>query len=57
MDLPYVDEHSQRVDAAPAVVWQSLPGVSGRMYRAAVIGSGAHKLATRRMLRQVARAT
>ena len=32
------------------------PGVLGRLYRAAVIGSGAHKLVTRRLLRQVARA-
>ncbi len=33
------------------------PGVLGRLYRAAVIGSGGHRLATRRLLRQVARAT
>jgi hypothetical protein len=32
------------------------PGVLGRLYRAAVIGSGAHKLVTRRLLRQIARA-
>ena len=32
------------------------PGVLGRMYRLAVIGSGAHKLVTRRLLRQIARA-
>ena len=33
------------------------PGVLGQLYRAAVIGTGAHRLATRRLLRQVARAT
>jgi len=33
------------------------PGVLGRLYRAAVIGSGGHRLVTRRMLRLVARAT
>jgi hypothetical protein len=33
------------------------PGVLGRLYCAAVIGSGAHRLVIRRLLRQVARAT
>lgn len=31
------------------------PGIRGRLYRAAVIGSGGHRLVTRRMLRLVAR--
>ena len=31
------------------------PGVLGRLYRATVIGSGAHRVVTRRLLRQVAR--
>jgi hypothetical protein len=31
------------------------PGVRGRLYRALVIGSGAHRIVTRRLLRQVAR--
>jgi len=34
----------------------AFPGLLGRLYRAAVIGSGAHRLVTRRLLRQVARA-
>ena len=34
----------------------AFPGVRGRLYRAAVIGSGAHRLVTRRLLRQIARA-
>jgi len=32
------------------------PGALGRLYRAAVIGTGGHKLITRRMLRQITRA-
>lgn len=32
------------------------PGIRGRLYRAAVIGSGGHRLVTRRLLRRVARA-
>ena len=31
------------------------PGLHGRLYRAAVIGSGGHRVLTRRLLRQVAR--
>jgi len=34
----------------------AFPGVLGRLYRAAVIGSGAHRLVTRRMRRRIARA-
>jgi hypothetical protein len=33
----------------------AFPGVRGKLYRALVIGSGAHRLVTRRLLRQVAR--
>jgi hypothetical protein len=32
------------------------PGFLGRLYRAAVIGTGAHRVVTRRMLRRIARA-
>lgn len=32
----------------------AFPGVLGRLYRAAVVGSGGHRLVTRRLLRQVA---
>lgn len=31
------------------------PGILGRLYRAAVIGSGGHRIVTRRLLKQVAR--
>jgi hypothetical protein len=34
----------------------AFPGLLGRLYRTAVIGTGAHKLVTRRLLRAVARA-
>jgi hypothetical protein len=34
----------------------AFPGVRGKLYRAAVIGTGGHGIITRRMLRQVARA-
>jgi hypothetical protein len=39
-----------------ALTHAAFPGVTGRLYRAAVIGSGGHRLVTRRLLRQVARA-
>jgi hypothetical protein len=35
----------------------AFPGFLGRLYRAAVIGSGGHRLVARRLLMQVARAT
>lgn len=34
----------------------AFPGLLGRLYRAAVIGSGGHRLVTRRLLRRVATA-
>jgi hypothetical protein len=34
----------------------AFPGVLGKLYRAAVIGTGGHRLITRRLLRQIARA-
>ena len=35
----------------------TFPGLAGRLYRAAVIGSGGHRLITRRLLRRVASAS
>ena len=43
-------------DRLSAQTHAAFPGVLGRLYRAAVIGSGGHRLVTRRLLRQVARA-
>jgi hypothetical protein len=37
-----------------AVTWAEFPGISGRCYRAAVIGSRGHRTLVRRMLRTVA---
>lgn len=39
-----------------AVTHAAFPGVGGKIYRTAVIGSGGHRVVTRRLLRQVARA-
>ncbi len=44
-------------DRLRAQTHAAFPGVLGRLFRAAVIGSGGHRLVTRRLLRQVARAT
>lgn len=37
-----------------AQTWAEFPGVTGRAYRALVIGSGGHRLVVRRLLREVA---
>ena len=42
-------------DRLRAQTHAAFPGVLGRLYRAAVIGSGGHRLVTRRLLRLVAR--
>ncbi len=38
-----------------AVTHAAFPGLHGRIYRALVIGSGGHRIVTRRLLRSVAR--
>lgn len=43
-------------DRLSAQTHAAFPGVLGRLYRAAVIGSGGHGVVTRRLLRRVARA-
>lgn len=49
------------VDAAHTRVrsqtWADFPGWHGKVYRALVIGSGAHRIAVRWMLRRIAAAT
>lgn len=40
-----------------AQTWAAFPGLKGRVYRALVIGSGAHAVLVRRMLRGIARST
>lgn len=44
-------------DRLRAQTHAAFPGILGRLYRIAVIGSGGHRLVTRRLLRQVARVT
>ena len=39
-----------------ALTHAEFPGISGRLYRAAVIGSGGHRVVTRRLLERIARA-
>lgn len=38
-----------------AQTWAEFPGLTGRAYRALVIGTGGHRLVVRRLLRNVAR--
>jgi hypothetical protein len=38
-----------------AQTWAEFPGLTGRAYRALVIGSGGHRLVVRRLLRNIAR--
>ncbi len=40
-----------------ARTWAEFPGLTGRAYRALVIGSGGHRLVVRRLLRNIARRT
>jgi hypothetical protein len=42
-------------DRLRAQTHAAFPGILGRLYRAAVIGTGAHRFVTRRLLRQVTR--
>jgi hypothetical protein len=37
-----------------ALTWAAFPGVSGKVYRALVIGTGGHRVAVRRMLKRIA---
>ncbi len=39
-----------------ASTWADFPGVAGNVYRALVIGSGAHRVVVRRMLKRIAAA-
>ena len=46
------DEGPHRTRLA-ARTWAHFPGISGKAYRALVIGTGAHRVAVRRMLRRI----
>jgi hypothetical protein len=47
------DEGPQRTRLT-ARTWAHFPGIPGMTYRALVIGTGAHRVAVRRMLRRIA---
>ena len=63
-ELPFIDEHCRQLHGSVDVTWTSLLHVlrrqmagTGRLYRIVVIKTGAHRLITRRLLRQVASQT
>jgi hypothetical protein len=39
-----------------ALTWADFPGLHGKVYRTLVIGTGAHRIAVRRMLKRIAAA-
>jgi hypothetical protein len=49
-----LDDTGRETTRLRARTYAEFPGTRGRAYRALVIGSGAHRLVTRRMLRDVA---
>lgn len=61
-DLPLIDEHSVAVAAAPSAVFDAVLrrfvgalSSRGRAYRAAVIGTRFHVIATNALLRNIAK--
>jgi hypothetical protein len=57
--LPYIDLIVELEEAGAdhtrirAQTWAAFPGVLGRVYRALVIGTRAHRLVVRRLLRRI----
>ena len=49
-----LDDTGSETTRLRARTYAEFPGLRGRVYRALVIGSGAHRIVTRRMLRSVA---
>ncbi len=45
--------HPQRTRVR-ALTWADFPGIHGKVYRALVIGTGAHRIVVRRMLKRIA---
>ncbi len=56
-ELDELDEAGERGCRLRARTYAEFPGLAGRVYRALVIGSGGHRLAVRRLLRDVAERT
>jgi hypothetical protein len=52
-----LEEQGPRSTRVRALTWARFPGLHGRIYRALVIGTGAHRVAVRRTLKRVAAAT
>ncbi|OBJ82271.1 hypothetical protein [Mycobacterium asiaticum] len=54
-----IEPHGSDLDGSRlrAVTFAAFPGPHGKIYRALVIGSGAHRVVVRRMLRQIAALT
>ncbi len=49
-----LDEESAHRTRLRALTWAAFPGVHGKVYRALVIGTGAHRIAVRGMLKRIA---
>jgi len=49
-----LDEGHEAVTRLRAQTWAAFPGLQGRAYRALVIGTRAHRIVVRRLLRRVA---
>jgi hypothetical protein len=51
-----LDAQSERRTRVRATTWAAFPGVHGKIYRALVIGTGAHRVVTRATLKRIAAA-
>ena len=49
-----LDEEGPQRTRLRALTWADFPGARGEIYRALVIGSGAHRVVVRRMLKRIA---
>jgi hypothetical protein len=49
-----LDDESAHRTRLRALTWAAFPGVHGKVYRALVIGTGAHRIAVRGMLKRIA---
>ena len=53
--LTFEIEPAREGSRVRAVTHAEFPGLRGRLYRAAVVGSGGHRIITRRLLKSIAR--
>ncbi|HUH68058.1 MAG TPA: hypothetical protein VLZ05_03770 [Mycobacterium sp.] len=54
LDIQQGDEARTRLRA---LTWADFPGIHGKIYRVLVVGTGAHRVAVRWMLKRIAAAT